>query len=179
MLLSLNLPYPAIVPAVRNEAKDWHWIFQSSTQFVWEKLGRLWNDLRFHHTAACCHRASITDLGEEYCWYSLVPVDEHYFPSLIAYLQLGHETDCIGGLVSADWRHGGSHPRTYKTSEVTVRLWVTLALAEGWEWRKLCKGTDSKNGTMHPYLTLMEPCCAASIASGIKEDDVTLGRSHG
>lgn len=39
-------------------------------------------------------------------------------PSLIAYLQLGHETDCVGHLVHVDWSTGGAHPRSYGVEDV-------------------------------------------------------------
>lgn len=44
--------------------------------------------------------------------------DEHYMPSLLAYLQLGHETDCVGRLVGVDWSQGGAHPRSYTVQDV-------------------------------------------------------------
>jgi len=39
-------------------------------------------------------------------------------PSLLAYLQLGHETDCVGRLVSVDWSQGGAHPRSYTLQDI-------------------------------------------------------------
>ena len=51
-------------------------------------------------------------------WLSLRGSDEHYVPSLLSYLKLSSETDCIGGLVAVDWNRGGAHPRTYESWEV-------------------------------------------------------------
>jgi hypothetical protein len=40
--------------------------------------------------------------------------------SLLSYLQLGHETDCFGGLVSVDWTKGGAHPKEYPPDDITA-----------------------------------------------------------
>ncbi|KAK9819181.1 hypothetical protein WJX81_003273 [Elliptochloris bilobata] len=52
--------------------------------------------------------------------------DEHYIPSLLSYLQLGHETDCMGNLVSVNWMHGGAHPRAYESEEISMELFEML-----------------------------------------------------
>lgn len=43
-------------------------------------------------------------------------------PSLLAFLQKGHETDCYGRLVATDWSRGGAHPRAYPAAQVTPAL---------------------------------------------------------
>ena len=53
---------------------------------------------------------------------SLRGSDEHYVPSLLSYLKMSDETDCMGGLVAVDWSRGGAHPRTYQSSEVNEDL---------------------------------------------------------
>jgi hypothetical protein len=45
-------------------------------------------------------------------------------PSLIAYLQLGHETDCLGRLVNVDWSQGGAHPRSYTVGDINSYMCV-------------------------------------------------------
>ena len=48
--------------------------------------------------------------------------DEHYMASLVAYLQLGHETDCAGFLVSVSWRGNSAHPVSYQPVEIRPEL---------------------------------------------------------
>ena len=43
-------------------------------------------------------------------------------PSLIAYLQLGHETDCVGRLVNVNWSKGGAHPYSYEANDVRTDM---------------------------------------------------------
>ena len=45
-------------------------------------------------------------------------------PSLLAALQLGHETDCVGRLVSVDWSTGGAHPYSYRVEDITAERCV-------------------------------------------------------
>lgn len=44
--------------------------------------------------------------------------DEHYVPTLLAYLGKDQETDCWGFLVNVDWSRGGAHPRTYAVEDI-------------------------------------------------------------
>jgi len=37
-------------------------------------------------------------------------------------LQLGHETACVGNVVSVNWLRGGAHPRAYDSSELSPEL---------------------------------------------------------
>ena len=46
--------------------------------------------------------------------------------SLIAYLQMGHETDCSGFLVEVSWRQGGAHPYSYQQDDITPDLCAPL-----------------------------------------------------
>ncbi len=41
-------------------------------------------------------------------------------------LQLGHETDCTGSLMSVNWMHGGAHPRAYDSLEISPELCACL-----------------------------------------------------
>ena len=49
-----------------------------------------------------------------------VAADEHYVPTLLAYLGKDQETDCWGFLVNVDWSRGGAHPRTYAVEDIDV-----------------------------------------------------------
>jgi hypothetical protein len=48
--------------------------------------------------------------------------DEHYMASLLAYLQMGDETDCAGFLVNVSWKNGGAHPYAYSLGEISPDL---------------------------------------------------------
>ena len=48
--------------------------------------------------------------------------DEHYLPTLLAWLGLANETDCYGWLTHVDFSHGGYHPKTYEPQEVNTTL---------------------------------------------------------
>lgn len=48
--------------------------------------------------------------------------DEHYVPTLLAYLGKDQETDCWGFMVNVDWSRGGAHPRTYAVEDIDVDM---------------------------------------------------------
>ena len=53
------------------------------------------------------------------CEQRILPgADEHYVPTLLAYLGKDQETDCWGFLVNVDWSRGGAHPRTYAVEDI-------------------------------------------------------------
>lgn len=50
-------------------------------------------------------------------------LDEHYIPSLLAFHGLDDETDCRGGLVTANWTlPGAKHPLEYQPRQVKPAL---------------------------------------------------------
>lgn len=50
-------------------------------------------------------------------------LDEHYIPSLLAFHGLDNETDCRGGLVTANWTvPKAKHPKEYTPEEITPQL---------------------------------------------------------
>lgn len=51
---------------------------------------------------------------------AFLSADEHYVPTLLAYLGKDQETDCWGFLVNVDWSRGGAHPRTYAVEDIDV-----------------------------------------------------------
>jgi len=52
-------------------------------------------------------------------------LDEHYVPSLLAFHGLDNETDCRGGLVTANWTGSAAgHPLEYTSSDVNPQLCV-------------------------------------------------------
>ena len=61
----------------------------------------------------CCFGVFVTAELDEYCC-----ADEHYVPTLLAYLGKDQETDCWGFLVNVDWSRGGAHPRTYAVEDL-------------------------------------------------------------
>ena len=58
-------------------------------------------------------------------------VDEHYMPTLLAWLGKDAETDCKGHLADADWTRPGSHgfsgPYEYFPEDVSPQLCVLAA----------------------------------------------------
>ena len=69
------------------------------------------------------HSFSITLMQPACCQVFAICVrlaDEHYVPTLLAYLGKDQETDCWGFLVNVDWSRGGAHPRTYSTQDIDV-----------------------------------------------------------
>lgn len=68
----------------------------------------------------------MTAVGVWVCRWRDCFSDEHYMPSLIAYKQLGHETDCVGRLVGVDWSLGGAHPRSYTAQDINPDKWAGL-----------------------------------------------------
>ncbi|EIE23577.1 hypothetical protein COCSUDRAFT_41776 [Coccomyxa subellipsoidea C-169] len=103
----------------------------------WRKSSQ-WFALSRKHAEIVLDDTYILDLFQRYCqnawdndlnrWRDCFS-DEHYMPSLIAYKQLGHETDCVGRLVGVDWSLGGAHPRSYTAQDInpdkmaSLRLW--------------------------------------------------------
>mmetsp|Transcript_16470 Transcript_16470/g.49327 ORF Transcript_16470/g.49327 Transcript_16470/m.49327 type:complete len:505 (+) Transcript_16470:419-1933(+) len=54
-------------------------------------------------------------------------LDEHYIPSLLAFHGLDDETDCRGGLVTANWTlPGAKHPLEYQPRQVKPALFKRL-----------------------------------------------------
>ncbi len=70
----------------------------------------------------CTQRDFDVEVGQGFHCYS----DEHYIPVLLSHKQLGHETDCVGGVISADWSRGGASPRTYQPEETNASLFADL-----------------------------------------------------
>ena len=52
--------------------------------------------------------------------HHFLSADEHYVPTLLAYLGKEQETDCWGFMVNVDWSRGGAHPRTYAVEDIDV-----------------------------------------------------------
>ncbi|KAK9823184.1 hypothetical protein WJX72_000908 [[Myrmecia] bisecta] len=92
----------------------------------WRKSSQ-WFSLRRDHAQATVDDTFLSDRFARYCKAGFDEAlhrfrdcysDEHYIPSLLAYLQRGHETDGLGYLVHVDWSHGGAHPKSYLPEEV-------------------------------------------------------------
>lgn len=51
-------------------------------------------------------------------------LDEHYVPSLLAFHGLDNETDCRGGLVTANWTSPDTpgHPVEYSPRDIQPQL---------------------------------------------------------
>lgn len=61
----------------------------------------------------------------------LLSADEHYVPTLLAYLGKDQETDCWGFLVNVDWSRGGAHPRAYSVQDIDVSR-CAPPFTDGW-----------------------------------------------
>jgi Core-2/I-Branching enzyme len=50
-------------------------------------------------------------------------LDEHYIPSLLAFHGLDNETDCHGGLATANWTMPkAQHPIEYASEQISPKL---------------------------------------------------------
>ncbi|BDA47491.1 probable glycosyltransferase BC10 at C-terminar half [Coccomyxa sp. Obi] len=112
----------------------------------WRKSSQ-WFAVTRKHAQLVLEDTHILDLFQRYCqnaWDNDVNrwrdcfSDEHYMPSLLAYLQLGHETDCVGRLVGVDWSQGGAHPRSYSVQDVNPDKMVSLRL-----WANKCDDQEA------------------------------------
>ncbi|CAL8472071.1 g11613 [Coccomyxa elongata] len=112
----------------------------------WRKSSQ-WFALTRKHAQLVLEDTHILDLFQRYCqnaWDNDVNrwrdcfSDEHYMPSLLAYLQLGHETDCVGRLVGVDWSQGGAHPRSYTVQDVNPDRMASLR-----QWADRCNDQEA------------------------------------
>ena len=61
--------------------------------------------------------------GPAACRWRMCFLDEHYIPSLLAFHGLDDETDCRGGLVTANWTlPGAKHPVEYSPAQIRPQL---------------------------------------------------------
>ena len=72
-----------------------------------------------------------------------VPIpDEHYIPSLLAWLELENETTCAGGFSYVRFGISGVHPRTFGPRDVTPELFYQLEMEDiatsGKEYSNVC-----------------------------------------
>lgn len=96
----------------------------------WRKSSQ-WMGLIREHAELFVHDKVINELFEAYCSPSNACYsDEHYVPTLLAYLGKDQETDCWGFLVNVDWSRGGAHPRTYSVQDVDVSRMKQLRIPE-------------------------------------------------
>ncbi|KAK9905675.1 hypothetical protein WJX75_004479 [Coccomyxa subellipsoidea] len=112
----------------------------------WRKSSQ-WFALSRKHVQIILDDTHILDLFQHYCqsawdndlnrWRDCFS-DEHYMPSLLAYKQLGHETDCVGRLVGVDWSQGGAHPKSYTVQDINPDKMVSLRL-----WGERCDDQEA------------------------------------
>ena len=77
------------------------------------------------HAELVAQEEVLDSIFEQHCQSAqLCMVEEHLFPSVLAFHGLDSETDCKGTVTWADWDHpqgeGGVHPKSYTPAEVTL-----------------------------------------------------------
>lgn len=59
--------------------------------------------------------------------FETVPIpDEHYIPTLLAFMGLDNETTCSGGFAYVRYGHTGVHPRTFGPKDITADIFQRL-----------------------------------------------------
>ena len=114
------------------------------------------------HAELVAREEVLDSIFEQHCQSAqLCMVEEHLFPSVLAFHGLDSETDCKGTVTWADWDHpqgeGGVHPKSYTPAEVTLAQLQRIRDGPGGQ----CAGlSDTAAGVQAHF------CSAAQLAAG-------------
>eukprot|EP00884_Botryococcus_braunii_P021938 jgi/Botrbrau1/8428/Bobra.0237s0047.1 len=110
---------------------------------AWRKSSQ-WIGLTRRHAEFVVKDTKIYPIFEEHCTSGFdehldrqrdCVSDEHYIPTLLAYLGVDNETDCLGCLVSTRWsgkKGKTNHPYSYRPSEITPSRIKSLRERPDW-----------------------------------------------
>ena len=114
------------------------------------------------HAELVAQEEVLDSIFEQHCQSAqLCMVEEHLFPSVLAFHGLDSETDCKGTVTWADWDHpqgeGGVHPKSYTQAEVT---WAQLQRIRDGPAGQCTGLSDAAAGVQATF------CSAAQLAAG-------------